>query len=131
MLQHDSSKMLEPSPSVAQMQMDAQQPASMIVIPDKIDEEQDPTGNGNQEEEKKVSPEDIARLNIGSAHSGRSPALDNQNSPDYSEFEGDKSGEVTPVDVGDKKPFGAKADDKIEGQLPAKDRYAADSEDQA
>ena len=71
LLKHDSSRVLEPSNSQARMQLDKEPPASDVVIPDKINEEQHKGGQDQKEaeEEKKLEEGKIARLNIGSAES--------------------------------------------------------------
>lgn len=121
------------------MQLDQQPPASEVVIPDKIDEEQDRGEEQKNEEEKKMDPDKIARLNIGSAQSRNqgddSPGKLGGKSPSYSEFDQDKS-PIAAVEI-DKNASSSfinaaqnlKDMEKEDGISPGKDRYANESND--
>ena len=125
------------------MQLDQQPPASELVIPDKIIEEQDKgEDQTNNEEEKKnetMDPGKIARLNLGSATSQKqdddSPRQNDQQSPSYSEFDQDKSPiAAVEIDHNASNSF-LNANQNIEDMakedktVPGKDRYAAESND--
>ena len=104
------------------------------MIPDKIGDEQ---GRDKQAEKEKVSPEQIAQLNVGSpsgsvrsnsANADGQQMLGNQ-SPSYSEFENDKSN-LPEVDLeGNASATFLNGTGNQMVREEAKDRYAQNEDD--
>ena len=119
------------------MQLEEDKPVSELMVPNKMNEEE---ANETPEESKALDPNALARLNLGSGESARKPeeASSEKNeqqsankpgaqSPDYSEFDQDKT-PVSELELGPKQESlrinAPELQDKE--KPPARSRYVGD-----